>query len=171
MADAVLVGIALCWCLVPLQGQAAPSRSLRFEHLDVEENLSQESVVNILQDRQGFMWFGTQAGLSRYDGYKMTVFKNDPVDPASIPDNYVSASYEDSQGRLWFGTKGGLARFDPASQSFTRYEASRPRQGAPGNRMVAAIVPDGTAGLWLASGEGLLHLDFASGAFTRLSMS
>ncbi|MES2325026.1 MAG: two-component regulator propeller domain-containing protein [Pseudomonadota bacterium] len=138
---------------------AAPARSLRFEKLGLDQGLPQESVLNIIQDRQGFMWFGTQAGLGRYDGYRMTVYKNDPADPASINDNYVSASFEDGLGRLWFGTKGGLTRYDRSSQKFIHYHSGR---------IVSAIVGDGKQGLWLGTQEGLRHFDPASGSFTTL---
>jgi len=146
-------------------------RSLRFERLSIEQGLSQQSVLTILQDRRGFMWFGTQAGLNRFDGYRVTVFRNDPDNPDSIPDNYVLASYEDGQGRLWFGTKGGLTRYDHATGRFVRYappDAPAEGQGAAtrpysGNRAVLAIQPAPGGGLWLASGDGLLHLDPASG--------
>jgi ligand-binding sensor domain-containing protein/signal transduction histidine kinase len=143
-------------------------RSLRFDRLSIEQGLSQESVLNILQDRQGFMWFGTQAGLNRYDGYRTTVFRNDPQDPGSIVDNYVLASFEDADGRLWFGTKGGLTRFDRPTQRFVSYSPEDVRGGAARNRAVNDIVADGRGGLWLATGDGLKHFDPASGRFTAL---
>ncbi len=145
--------------------QAGAPRSLRFEHLGLEQGLAQETVKTILQDRAGFMWFGTQGGLNRYDGYRMRVFRSDPLDPASLPDNYVQASYEDDEGRLWFGTRGGLARFDEATQKFVRYPLVSGSERIARNRAVAAIVGDGAGGLWLGTGEGLIHLDIASGRF------
>jgi ligand-binding sensor domain-containing protein/signal transduction histidine kinase len=149
-----------------MQGAAqAAQRSLRFERLSIEQGLSQQSALSILQDRQGFMWFGTQAGLNRYDGYRITVYRNDPNDPGSLPDNYVAASYEDAEGRLWFGTKGGLARFDPASGRFQRHLPPDLDAHRGGNRAVYAIVPAGDGGLWLGTSDGLLHFDPASGAF------
>jgi ligand-binding sensor domain-containing protein/signal transduction histidine kinase len=147
---------------------AAGPRSLRFERIGVEQGLSQESVLNVLQDRQGFMWFGTQAGLNRFDGYRVTVFRNDPEDPGSIPDNYVIASYEDSEGRLWFGTKGGLARFDEIAQKFVSYQPAGYDAGSAVTRGVTAITPDGKGGLWLGSGSGVRHFDPATGHFTQL---
>jgi ligand-binding sensor domain-containing protein/signal transduction histidine kinase len=147
---------------------AAGPRSLRFERIGVEQGLSQESVLNVLQDRQGFMWFGSQAGLNRFDGYRVTVFRNDPEDPGSLPDNYVIASYEDSEGRLWFGTKGGLARFDETSQKFVSYQPAGLDAGSAATRGVTAIAPDGKGGLWLGSGAGVRHFDPASGRFSQL---
>jgi len=166
-----LLALLLLWSWAG-SASAAP-RSLRFERLSIEQGLTQQSVLTILQDRRGFMWFGTQAGLNRYDGYRITAFRNNPGDPDSIPDNYVLASYEDEQGRLWFGTKGGLTRFDHAAGKFLRYaapEGDDGRQSAPssagaysGNRAVLAIQPAQGGGLWLATGDGLQHLDPASG--------
>jgi len=144
---------------------AAAPRSLHFQHLGVEEGLPQESVVTILQDRTGFMWLGTQAGLARFDGYRYRVFRNDPADAASLPDNYVQASYEDRDGGLWFGTRGGLVRFDAASQRFVRHDLSG-GGGGPGsahNTAISAIIGDGKDGLWVGTGDGLVHLDIASG--------
>jgi ligand-binding sensor domain-containing protein/signal transduction histidine kinase len=170
----VAMRIMLCWMLGALlagafgMGWAAAPRSLRFEHLGLEQGLSQESVLNVLQDRSGFMWFGTQAGLNRFDGYRMTVFRNDPADPGSIVDNYVNASYEDATGQLWFGTKGGLTRFDQASQKFVRYLPHEPGRPLARNNSVTAIVGDGTGGLWLATGDGLKRFDSDSGRFTSL---
>ncbi|MRX11583.1 GAF domain-containing protein [Pseudoduganella sp. FT25W] len=134
-------------------GRAAPL-TLRFEHLGMEQGLTQESVASILQDRQGYMWLGTQAGLNRYDGYRVTTFKNDPANPQSLQDNYVQALYEDEAGQLWVGSKGGLDRYDPVTQNFVHML----------NKVaVVDIVGDGKHGLWLATGDGLQHLDTASG--------
>ncbi len=161
------------WCCTLLlafachNGLAAPAHSLRFAHLGVEQGLAQESVITILQDRQGFMWLGTQAGLSRSDGYRITVYKNDPGDPGSLVDNYVMASFEDERGGLWFGTKGGLNRFDPVGQKFLRYAPNASASGNTANRSVYAIVSDGKHGLWLATGDGLKHFDTSNGAFTE----
>ncbi|MBD8627578.1 GAF domain-containing protein [Oxalobacteraceae sp. CFBP 8753] len=135
----------------------ANQRNLRFERLSVEEGLSQHSVMSILQDRQGFIWFGTQAGLHRYDGYRIVIYRNDANDPASIPDNFISASYEDPDGRLWFGTKGGLARHDPATGRFERFALTQP--GRTVKRSVVAIVPGPNGALWLATNDGVVRFD------------
>jgi len=142
---------------------AGAPRSLHFQHLGVEEGLPQESVLTILQDRAGFMWLGTQAGLTRYDGYRYRVFRNDPNDGASLPDNYIQTSYEDGDGRLWFGTRGGLARFDPATQGFVRQALSGGAGRGGRNSNVSSIVGDRKGGLWIGTGDGLVHLDVASG--------
>jgi ligand-binding sensor domain-containing protein len=145
---------------------ATPPKSFHFEHLDVKQGLSQESVFAILQDRQGFIWFGTQAGLNRYDGYRVTVFKSDPKDPHSLADNWVGSLHEDDDGQLWVGTRGGLHRFDRMTERFTRYFPDQKNAVGVAYRDVTGIVGDGRGGLWLATGDGLQHLDPKSGRFT-----
>jgi ligand-binding sensor domain-containing protein/signal transduction histidine kinase len=139
---------------------AAPL-TLRFEHVGVDQGLTQESVTAILQDRHGYMWLGTQAGLNRYDGYRMTVFKSDPTNPRSVLDNYIQVLFEDDQGGLWVGSKGGLDRYDPATQTFIHHLFKG--DGGAGNLTVSAIASDGKQGLWLATSDGLQHFDTLSG--------
>jgi ligand-binding sensor domain-containing protein/signal transduction histidine kinase len=138
--------------------RAAPL-TLRFEHLGVEQGLTQESVTSMVQDRQGYMWLGTQAGLNRFDGYRITAFKNDPTNPQSLQDNYIQALHEDAAGRLWIGSRSGLDRYDPATQVFTHVLSKA---------AVSNIVSDGKQGLWLGTFEGLQHLDMASGKLQTL---
>lgn len=157
----LLLGVLGMLAAVLSKDADAAQRSLRFERLSVDDGLSQHSVINILQDRQGFIWFGTQAGLHRFDGYRMTVYRNDTNDPGSIPDNYVSASFEDSQGYLWFGTKGGLARHDPATGRFQRHALTD--EGRSVLRSVVAIVPGPDGALWLATTDGVVRFDPATG--------
>ncbi|WP_432381519.1 ligand-binding sensor domain-containing protein [Duganella sp. P38] len=137
---------------------AAPL-TLRFQHLGVEQGLTQESVTSLQQDKHGYMWIGTQAGLNRFDGYRITTFKNDPANPRSLQDNYIQTIYEDGSGQLWVGSKGGLDRYDPASKGFTHVLSKV---------SVLGMLGDGGQGLWLVTGEGLQHLDLRSGELRLL---
>jgi ligand-binding sensor domain-containing protein/signal transduction histidine kinase len=162
----MLCGLLLaCMCSLALAGGP---RSLRFERIGLEEGLSQESVLTILQDHDGFMWFGTQAGLNRFDGYRNQVFRNDPNDPGSLADNYVQAAYEDGQNRLWFGTRGGLVRFDPTTRKFIRLPLLAGGERNARNSAVTAIVGDGAGGLWVGTSDGIVHVDTATGSLRTL---
>jgi ligand-binding sensor domain-containing protein/signal transduction histidine kinase len=138
--------------------RAAPL-TLRFAHLGVEQGLSQETVTSIVQDHEGYLWLGTQSGLNRFDGYRLTAFKNDPANPHSLQDSYIQALYEDAAGRLWIGNRGGLDRYDPVTQTFVHVISNAP---------VSSIVSDGQQGLWLGTNEGLQHLEIASGQLRLL---
>ncbi|NIA52762.1 GAF domain-containing protein [Massilia sp. TW-1] len=165
-----LLRVACCLLLACLcsAALAAAPRSLRFERIGLEEGLSQESVLAILQDRDGFMWFGTQAGLNRFDGYRIQVFRSDPNDPASLADNYVRAAYEDGQGRLWFGTRGGLAHFDATTRTFIRQPLQAGGARDTRTSAVTAIVGDGGRGLWVGTSDGIVHVDPATGELRKL---
>ena len=92
---------------------------ISFNHLTVESGLSQSAVTCILQDSRGFIWFGTQDGLNRYDGYNFKIFKNDPSDPHSLTDNFVFAIYEDPAGTLYVETQNGFfQKYNPGTESF-----------------------------------------------------
>ncbi len=96
---------------------------IRFSHLSVQQGLSQSAVNCIFQDRQGFMWFGTQDGLNRYDGYSFKVFKHNPADTGSISDNFIVSISEDNEGVLWIetlNTPAVLNRFDGLTETFAR---------------------------------------------------
>ena len=98
---------------------------IRFNRLSVSDGLSQNSAYCILQDKKGFIWFGTQDGLDRYDGYKITIYKNSHDDPDTISNNYITSMCEDQSGSLWIGTQnGGLNRFDYASKRFIHYKVT-----------------------------------------------
>jgi signal transduction histidine kinase/ligand-binding sensor domain-containing protein/CheY-like chemotaxis protein/HPt (histidine-containing phosphotransfer) domain-containing protein len=166
LAPALLPALVLTLLLAfAAPGWAAPAPTLRFEHLSVENGLPQESVLAIVQDADGFMWFGTQSGLSRYDGYRFTSFRNVIGDPGTLANNWVRVLYVDRKGRLWIGTDGGLDRYDPASGAFIHYLPNEAAKRGNGNRHIRAILDDGKDGLWLATADGLQHFDMASGRF------
>src|SRR5512140_2570514 len=87
-----------------LSSTAFAQRSVLFQHLTVKEGLSQGSVICVFQDSKGFMWFGTQDGLNRFDGYECKIYKHDQANPKTISDNFVLFIAEDSAHTLWFGT-------------------------------------------------------------------
>ena len=161
---ALRLSLAAClFCLWwPYAWAAAPSQ-LRFEQLNPALGLPQSSVTAMLQDRDGFMWFAGQGGLTRYDGYRFLTFRHDPADPDSIADNSVQALHEDRAGQLWVGTRNGLQRFNPRSENFSSYP---PRAANAAYLDVRTIASDSTGMLWIATRSGLLRLDGASGKIT-----
>src|SRR6266566_314227 len=105
-------------------------KGIRFSRISTAEGLSQTRVAQIVQDDRGFMWFGTQYGLNRYDGYKFRVFVNDPQRPNSLGGTWIYALFKDRSGMLWIGCDQSLDRFDPTTEEFTHYPI---RSGDPKN--------------------------------------
>ena len=126
---------------------------IRFTHISTKQGLSQTRVPSAVKDDQGFMWFGTQYGLNRYDGNNFRLFVHDPRNPNSFSGVYITALFKDRDGRLWIGCEQFLERFEPRTESFTRYPI----------RGVSHISQDGAGLLWLATGTGLWSLNPATG--------
>jgi signal transduction histidine kinase/ligand-binding sensor domain-containing protein len=151
------------------QSPVLPGGSVRFKHIDVEQGLANSRVLSILQDRQGFMWFGTGEGLNRYDGYDFIHYRTDDDDPQSLSGNVVWALYEDRAGYLWVGTDGGgLNRFDPASETFARYLPDPDDPTSISDATVLSIHEDQDGILWVGTQRGGINrFDRESNTFTH----
>ncbi len=154
--------------VVPERLQAAYENNIQFENYSLEDGLSQSVVTSIIQDQYGFMWFGTQDGLNRFDGNQFKTFKHDPDDPESLSDNLVIVMLEDQTGTIWIGTNnGGLNSYDPRTENFTSY---RPDPDIPGSLLgetVSAIYEDNDGVLWVGTTSGLNRFNRDSGEFTH----
>ncbi len=136
-------------------------RRYKFERFGTGQGLSNPKVFCMLQDREGFLWFGTLDGLNRYDGNVFTVYRHHPGDSRSIQDNVIKALYEDRRGDFWVGTyEGYLFRFDRITGHFYRFsfDSTRPAVGTE----VAALVEDAGSNLWVGTtGAGVWVIDSA----------
>ncbi len=131
---------------------------IRFSRLSTEDGLSQTRVAHLAQDDRGFLWFGTQSGLNRFDGYKFKVFVHDPQRPDSLGGVYVSALFKDRDGKLWIGCSQFLDCMDPVTEKFTHYKIDGESATDLAVRVVS-ISQDPEGMIWLASGTGLHRLD------------
>lgn len=137
--------------------------AIRFQTLTIKDGLAQNSVTAIAQDETGYLWFGSQDGLNRYDGKRFTIFKNDPNDPRSIPANYITVVLAGDDGDVWAGTRfGGLARYDAKRGNFERLAIAYSDGSGGSARDARFVVHDlamhaGT--LWVATDRGLATLD------------
>lgn len=151
-------------------GTFAPGASLRFEHITIDNGLTQNAGLAMLQDSTGYLWIGSQDGLNRYDGYSITQFKHDPDNTNSLGFNSIASLYEDKNGYLWVGTwGGGLDRFDPKTSAFTHYIINPEDADALINPVITSIVEDGRGGLWVGTLGGLERFIPATGKFTHVN--
>ena len=133
-------------------------RDIRFRRLSNTQNLTHVRVESIVQDVQGFMWFGTWNGLNRYDGYKFKVFKHEPGDPESLSGAYVCSLFKDHSGSLWVGTDGFVDRFDPETESFKHYKLDKSTANGLSS-IVTNVSKDTSGNLLLSTHNGLFRLD------------
>lgn len=136
-----------------------PTRPV-LRHVTVRQGLVQDVVNAVAEDRVGFLWFGTEKGLARYDGLRFETFRPSPDTPGSLSSEAVTSLLVDSSGALWVGTwGGGLNRLDRATDTFTHL---RRRTGDPGtlsDDRVLALFEDRTGTLWVGTASGLDRVD------------
>jgi len=102
----------------------AQKNNFSFDHLGLRQGLSQSYVNCIVQDKQGFIWFGTQDGLNKFDGYHFKVYKNNPKELNTISSNFIHDLSIDEDGNLWVATDNGLNKFDPITEQFSLYQVN-----------------------------------------------
>ena len=160
-----LLALALLGPAHPPHAQAA-TREFYFQQLGSDRGLVQNTITALLQDRQGFVWVGTQGGLHRYDGQRFVPYRHDARNPASLPDSFITALALDGDHGLWIGTQARyVARLDLGTGSVRRYLADDAREGS--RQRVAALLPH-RGRLWVATTAGLEWLDPASGKHQRV---
>ena len=141
-----------------------------FNHLGINEGLSQSSVTCIFQDQKGFMWFGTQDGLNRYDGYNIKIFKNNPGDSTSLTDNFIFSIYEDPSRILYIETQSGtFHRYNPRSESFQIVIKDSLNLEQAKVSSVGALLQESSGIRWtggLSKGTGLERFDAKTGKST-----
>ncbi|MBE0645902.1 MAG: response regulator [Bacteroidetes bacterium] len=142
----------------------------RFDRIGLEQGLPYSRVICLLQDRQGYMWIGTRAGLGRWDGYNMTVFRSNPEDNTTLSNTNIWALFEDHNGIMWIGTEGGgLNRYDARTDRFQRFTNNPQDSSTLSQDRVSYIFEDLEQNLWVAtSGGGLDRFDSTSGTFSHL---
>ncbi len=150
-----------------------PGRYFRFEHLTPEFNGKPiVGASSMLQDREGFLWFGTGVGLVRYDGYHFNFFSpNFGPDALSSP-SIVYTMVEDRAGDIWLGTDGrGLFKFDKNQETFHQFRHNPNDPGSLSGDIVLSIQEDKNGALWVGTRlNGLNRFDKASGTFTRFPL-
>src|SRR5438128_6286194 len=142
-------------------------KNLKFERLDINNGLSQNNVLCTLQDSRGFMWFGTRDGLNKYDGYKFTVYKNDPKNLHSLGNNFVRAIRENKNGDLWIATSGGLCLYNRLKDDFTVYKYDPKNSSSISSDFVTSILEDVGGKIWVGTEGGLNMLDQQTNKFVH----
>jgi hypothetical protein len=106
---------------LPIKIPAVDGQDIRFRRLSKSAGLSQTRVASVVQDKLGFIWFGTQYGLNRYDGYTSKVFKHEPGHSDSLSCVYIRSLFVDHSGTLWVGCDRFLDKYEPITKTFTHY--------------------------------------------------
>lgn len=158
--------LLFCLCFNSANGQA---EKLPVSHISIKPGFSQNTIFCIYQDSRGFMWFGSEEGLQRYDGYRFHAFSHNEFDSLSISDNIIYAIHEDARGDLWIGThNGGLNRFNRRKETFQHFRHSSQNKRSLSDNRVQAILDDDAGNLWVGTANGGLNrFDRAANQFVH----
>ena len=146
---------------------AAKNPYYYFRTLDIKDGLSHNTVNTILQDRQGFMWFGTKDGLNQYDGL---VFRTFQKENSSLGNNFITALHEDAEGNIWVGTDTGVYIYNPRLEKFTPFDIPIEGTGETISRTITWIDSDPQKDVWISSdSQGLFHYDIKKNSLKEYS--
>ncbi|MGH1366070.1 MAG: two-component regulator propeller domain-containing protein [Calditrichia bacterium] len=137
-------------------------QQLNFTQLGTDQGLSQSSVRAIIQDQHGFMWFGTEDGLNRYDGYTFKVYRSSPTNPQSLCSNWINRLMEDESGLIWIGTPNGLSVLNPETEQFFSFFASASDSTSLTSSLITALFQDNQSNIFVGTNNGLNRLNPSS---------
>ena len=120
---------------------------IRFNHLSINDGLSQSTIYSIVQDDDGFIWIGTQDGLNKYDGYNVNQYKHQIKNNKSLSNSYINNICKGDNGSLWIGTLSGLNHYNRATKEFTHVKLN----GGLDKINVVKIVRDSRERLWIGT--------------------
>ena len=153
--------------LILMSRLVAQTSQLKFDQIGLEQGLSQSTVNSIVEDKQGFIWFGTQDGLNRYDGYSIVVFKHNSTNSNSLSDNHTFCLINDRKGDLWIGTRyGGLDLYDLFKNKFFHFRHNKNDSTTISDDYITTIFEDSNGGIWVGTRtKGLNKFNSKSNTF------
>lgn len=148
-------------CLVPAIGAAATGGGyphVRFERLEVNDAPSRSGLRAIVQDQDGYLWFGHQFGLDRFDGHDFLSFRHDAADPGTLSSNVVQSMLLAKSGHIWVGTSDGLNRVDPVEKTVERIPLPETEGRQEGQPRVRSLFEDRSGRLYALTSAGVLRV-------------
>lgn len=134
---------------------------LKFDHFSVDDGLTQSSVIDMTQDKYGYLWIATHDGLNRFDGQNFTHFNAESNHHVGLPSNFIRSLLYDSSQRLWVGTENGIALYRPSKNNFADFDLTGNNIG----HRIWDIFEVSDNQIWISTEQGLARLNEASGKF------
>lgn len=162
----IIISFLLYVCLINLPVKA--QEILKGNRKGISDGLSQNSVLSIIQDDQGFIWLGTQDGLNKFDGYQFTHFKESIQDSSKLNNDYILTLHQTKDNNIWVGTLGGgLNCYNPITNSFTRKNIGIGKGGE-----ISTIIESKAGMLWIGTRDhGLICFNPSTNSYELFSVN
>jgi ligand-binding sensor domain-containing protein len=156
-----------CVCILGLPGILfSQKEKVSFQHLNIENGLSNNDVNGITQDDDGYMWFCTNNGINKFNAHSSKVFYPNNLDLSGDRKTDFGCAFKDSRGRLWFGGNG-LILCNPKDDSFIVFQHEQLNPSSINNNDISEIIEDQFANIWIGTRLGLAMYNESKGNFTR----
>ncbi len=161
-----IINMLLAYCVLAIEQQG-----VLFRKLSIEQGLSQSSVNAVIQDKEGYIWLGTQDGLNKYDGISFTIYNYRKQDSASLSNPHIRTLFECTDNFIWIGTEsGGLNRFNKLTGKFQSFQNDRNNASSISHNNVRSILEDDSKNIWVATfGGGLNIFNKSTNSFKRIT--
>ena len=147
---------------------SAQKLTLNLNSISSSNEISQHSILDIHQDRFGFIWFATQDGLNKYDGFKYEIFKSSENSSGTLPSNHIQSIAEDNDGNLWLGTRlKGLSKYQRSSKKFKKFKHDPKNKNSISNDRINKVIVDQSGLIWIGTSDGLNVFDEKSRVFKK----
>lgn len=149
------ITVLIIFSFISVSGQ----NTFQFRHLTVKDGLSHNNVYTLMQDKLGFVWAGTQNGLSKYNGFKFRNYYHSADDSSSLISDNFGILYQDSKQRIWMGTyRGGITCYQPKKNTVINYTADDADDSSIASNMIRGITEDKNGNIWIATSAGFSKL-------------
>ncbi|WP_276363798.1 hybrid sensor histidine kinase/response regulator [Daejeonella sp. H1SJ63] len=131
-------------------------------------DISQNSILDIHKDKFGFIWFATQDGLNKYDGFKFEIFKHSESTKGTLPSNHIQTIAEDKDGNLWLGTRtAGLSKYQRSDKKFKNFSHDSKDKNSLSNNKINKVLIDHAGLIWIGTSRGLNIYDEKTKIFIK----
>lgn len=152
-----------------LEPSIIQAQKIRFTNIGIKDGLSNYGVRAITQDSQGNIWFGTEIGLTRYDGYSFRIYNTDSKDPNALPDSYIRDLLIDYSGNLWIATGwGGVAKYNQDSDNFEVFKSDKNDEKSIPSDIIYSLALSNEGNIWVGTRNGIALISPDSGGVRRL---
>ena len=144
----------LTFYIIGFSSLLAQQEDVKFGRITTKDGLSHNVVTSVIQDGRGFMWFATQDGLNRYDGYNFIRYKPNPFDSVSLTNNRITALVYDPRGLIWVGTSAGLNIYNIENKTFVSLASVAGASLSASKLYVQALCRDSIGYVWVGTRDG-----------------